>query len=163
MKQKMKKINLEELKDKDLYLDDDGKIIVREKSNSKFVPLIEEKYYYLNYDYKIIEKRYLSDCFDKLILSKDYVFATEEEAEEYAKYFKALEKYRYNFSVDEIKNVNIEKYFVGYKIDTDRMVACSYCYHVTNKILFKTKSDCENFIEEAGKENIKKFMFDIWE
>lgn len=73
----MKKINLEELKDKDLYLDDDGKIIVREKSNGKFVPLIEEKYYYLNCDYKINESRYLSECFDKLILSKDYVFATE--------------------------------------------------------------------------------------
>ena len=66
----VKKISLEELKDKDLYLDDDGKIIVREKSNGKFVPLIEEKYYYLNCDYKINESRYLYDCFDKLILSK---------------------------------------------------------------------------------------------
>lgn len=162
-KKHMKKICLEELKDKDLYLDDDGKIIVIEKSNSKFVPLIEENYYYVNYDYKTIEKRYLSDCFDKLILSKDYVFATEEEAEEYAKYLKALEKYRYNFTIDEIKNIGINKYYVEYEIDIDRMVAYSYCYHVTNKILFKTKSDCENFIEEAGKENIKKFMFDIWE
>ena len=159
----MKKISLEELKDKDLYLDDDGKIIVIEKSNDKFVPLIEEKYYYLNHDYKINEAIYLSDCFDKLILSKDYVFATEEEAEEYAKYLKALEKYRYNFTIDEIKNIGINKYYVEYEIDTDRMVAYSCCYHVTNKILFKTKSDCENFIEEAGKENIKKFMFDMCE
>lgn len=165
MKQKMKKINLEELKDKDLYLDDDGKIIVREKSNSKFciVPLVGEKYYYVNYDYEINEARYLSDCFDKLIVSKDYVFATEEEAEEYAKYLKALEKYRYNFSTDEIKNANIDKYFVEYDIDKDEMFSQFYRYYVTNKILFKTENDCENFIKEVGEENIKKFMFDIWE
>lgn len=159
----MKKISLEELKDKDLYLDDDGKIIIIEKSNGKFVPLIEEKYYYLNYDYKINEAIYLSDCFDKLILSKDYVFATEEEAEEYAKYLKALEKYRHNFTIDEIKDTSIDKYYVEYEVDTDRMVTGSYCYHVTNKILFKTENDCENFIKEVGKENIKRFMFDIWD
>lgn len=159
----MKKINLDELKDKDLYLDDDGKVIVREKSNSKFVPLVGEKYYYVNYDYEIKEVKNLSDLFDKMIVSKDYVFATEEEAEEYAKYLIALEKYRYNFTTDEIKNVNIEKIFVEYEVDTDRMVYQSYHYHITNKILFKTENDCKNFIEEVGKENIKRFMFDIWE
>lgn len=159
----MKKISLEELKDKDLYLDDDEKIIVREKSNSKFVPLVEEKYYYLNHDYKINEEIYLSDCFDKLILSKDYVFATEEEAEEYAKYLKALEKYRYKFTIDEIKDTSIDKYYVEYEVDTDRMIYQSYHYHITNKILFKTENDCKNFIKEVGKENIKRFMFDIWE
>lgn len=162
-KEYMKKICLEELKDKDLYLDDDGKIIVREKSNGKFVPLIKQKYYYLNSGYKINETTYLSDSFDKLILSKDYVFKTKEEAEEYAKYLKALEKYRYKFTIDEIKDTSIDKYYVEYEVDTDRMVASSFCYHVTNKILFKTKNDCENFIKEVGEENIKKFMFDIWE
>lgn len=159
----MKKINLEELKDKDLYLDDDGKIIVIEKSNGKFVPLVGEEYYYVNYDYEIKEVKNLSDLFDKMIVSKDYVFKTEEETEEYAKYLKALEKYRYNFSTDEIKNLNIEKFFVEYHIDKDKVISQSYRYYVTNKILFKTKNDCENFIKEVGEENIKKFMFDIWE
>ena len=87
----------------------------------------------------------------------------QEEAEEYAKYLKALEKYRYNFSTDEIKNANIDKYFVEYDIDKDEMFSQFYRYYVTNKILFKTENDCENFIKEVGEENIKKFMFDIWE
>lgn len=156
----MKKISLEELKDKDLYLDDDGKIIVIEKSNGKFVPLIEEKYYYLNYDYKIIEKRYLSDCFDKFILSKDYVFATEEEAEEYAKYLKALEKYRHNFTIDELKNPYTPKYQLH--LYRDKIEYIGYGT-VKGKIWFKSSKDCDLFIHEVGIDNIKKFMFDIWE
>ena len=156
----MKKISLEELKDKDLYLDDDGKIIVREKSNGKFVPLIEEKYYYLNHDYKINEARYLSDCFDKLILSKDYVFATEEEAEGYAKYLKALEKYRHNFTIDELKNPYTPKYQLYFIEDKIEYIG----YETVNgKIWFKSSNDCDLFIHEVGIENIKKFMFDIWE
>ena len=156
----MKKISLEELKDKDLYLDDDGKIIVREKSNGKFVPLIEEKYYYLNYDYKINEARYLSDCFDKLILSKDYVFATEEEAEEYAKYLKALEKYRHMFTDDELKDIYIPKYQLHLYKDTIEYTGYGT---VHGKICFKSRNDCDLFIREVGIDNIKKFMFDIWE
>ena len=159
-KEHMKKICLDELKDKDLYLDDDGKVIVREKSNSKFVPLIGENYYYVNYDYEIKEVKNLSDLFDKMIVSKDYVFATEEEAEEYAKYLKALEKYRYKFTNDELKNVYKSKYqlyFVGDKIEyiSDGTVS--------GKIWFKSSNDCYLFISEVGIENIKKFMFDIWE
>ena len=156
----MKKISLEELKDKDLYLDNDGKIIVREKSNSKFVPLIEEKYYYVNYDYKINESRYLYDCFDKFILSKDYVFATEEEAEEYAKYLKVLNKYSHKFTKEELENISIPKFqlylyenkieYIGYGT-------------VNGKIWFKSSNDCDLFIREVGIDNIKKFMFDIWE
>ena len=158
-KEHMKKISLEELKDKDLYLDDDGKIIAREKRKGRFLPKYDETYYYVINDFSVYSKTNYKSCFDVIIINKDYIFRTEEEAEEYAKYLKALEKYRYKFTNDEIKNIGINKYYVEYKIDTDRMVAYSYCYHVTNKILFKTKSDCENFIEEAGKENIKKFMF----
>lgn len=156
----MKKIFLEELKDKDLYLDDDGKVIVREKSNSKFVPLFGEKYYYVNYDYEINEERYLSDLFDKMIVSKDYVFATKEEAEEYAKYLKVLNKYSHKFTKEELENISIPKFqlylyenkieYIGYGT-------------VNGKIWFKSSNDCDLFIREVGIDNIKKFMFDIWE
>lgn len=159
----MKKISLEELKDKDLYLDDDGKIIVREKLKGRFLPKMGEVYYLVSNDFIVYSKTNHGNCLDIITINKDYVFKTKEEAEEYAKYLKALEKYRYKFTIDEIKDTSIDKYYVEYEVDTDRMVASSFCYHVTNKILFKTKSDYKNFIEEVGKENIKKFMFDIWE
>ena len=156
----MKKISLEELKDKDLYLDDDGKIIVREKSNSKFVPLVGEKYYYVNYDYEIKEVKNLSDLFDKMIVSKDYVFATEEEAEEYAKYLIALEKYRHKFTNDELKNISIPKFQLCLYENTIEYIGCRT---VNGKILFKSSDDCDLFIREVGIDNIKKLMFDIWE
>lgn len=28
---------------------------------------------------------------------------------------------------------------------------------------FKSEEDAEDFIEEAGKENVKRFMFDVWD
>lgn len=156
----MKKINLEELKDKDLYLDDDGKIIVIEKSNGKFVPLVGEEYYYVNYDYEIKEVKNLSDLFDKMIVSKDYVFKTEEEAEEYAKYLKALEKYRHNFTIDELKNPYTPKYQLH--LYRDKIEYIGYVT-VKGKIWFKSSKDCDLFIHEVGIDNIKRFMFDIWE
>lgn len=159
-KEHMKKICLDELKDKDLYLDDDGKVIVREKSNSKFVPLFGEKYYYVNYNYEIKEVKNLFDLFDKMIVSKDYVFVTDEEAEEYAKYLKALEKYRHNFTIDELKNPYTPKYQLYFIEDKIEYIG----YGTVNcKIWFKSGNDCDLFIREVGIDNIKKFMFDIWE
>lgn len=159
-KKHMKKICLDELKGKDLYLDDDGKVVVREKSNSKFVPLVGENYYYVNYDYEIKEVKNLSDLFDKMIVSKDYVFATEEEAEEYAKYLKALKKYRYEFTNDELKNPYTPKYQLYFIEDKIEYIGYGT---VKGKIWFKSSNDCDLFIREVGIDNIKKFMFDIWE
>lgn len=162
-KEYMKKICLEELKDKDLYLDDDGNIIVREKLKGRFLPKNGETYYCVLDNFSVYSKTNYENCLDGIMMNRDYVFRTKKEAEEYAKYLKALEKYRYKFTIDEIKDTGIDKYHVEYEVDTDRMINQSYHYHITNKILFKTENDCKNFIGEVGKENIKKFMFDIWE
>ena len=85
---------------------------------------------------------------------------TEEEAEEYAKYLKALEKYRHNFTIDELKNPYTPKYQLH--LYRDKIEYIGYGT-VKGKIWFKSSKDCDLFIREVGIDNIKKFMFDIWE
>ena len=158
----MKKINLEELKDKDLYLDDDGKIVVKNKKvKKKFIPdRIGQIYYYVDCDYSVVEATVNNTKFDMYRRTRDLVFITEEEAEEYAKYLKALEKYRYKFTNDELKNPYTPKYQLYLYKDTIEYIGCGT---VNGKIWFKSSNDCDLFIHEVGIENIKKFMFDIWE
>lgn len=159
----MKKISLEDLKEKDLYLDDDGKIIVKEKNKNsgKFIPNYGEKYYYLNVNGTVECGHCVNRAFD--YFNTDYAFRTREEAEEYSIYLSALKEYKYNFTIDELKNSNIKKFYIEYRIDEDRITYNAYRYLRQNKILFKTEEDCEKFVEEVGKENIKKFLFDIWD
>ena len=158
----MKKINFEELKDKDLYLDDDGKIVVKNKKvKKKFIPdRIGQIYYYVDCDYSVVEATVNNTTFDMYRRTRDLVFITEEEAEEYAKYLKALEKYRHRFTDDELKDFYIPKYQLHLYKDT---IECIGYGTVNGKIWFKSSNDCDLFIREVGIENIKKFMFDIWE
>lgn len=158
----MKKISFEELKDKDLFLDDDGKIIVRNnKARKKFIPyLIEQIYYYVDGSCSINEYIVDNTNLDICIRNGYFVFETKSDAEEYVKYLKALNKYSHKFTKEELRDISVPKYqlylyknkieYIGYGT-------------VNGKILFKSGDDCEAFIKEAGVNNIKNFMFDIWE
>ena len=156
----MKKINLEELKDKDLYLDDDGRIIVRNRvSNKKFMPSTGQ-YYFVSHEGRIYGHDCDNSIYDCILRDRDYVFKTKNDAKEYAKYLKALEKYRHNFTIDELKNPYTPKYQLH--LYRDKIEYIGYGT-VNGKIWFKSSNDCDLFIREVGIDNIKKFMFDIWE
>lgn len=157
----MKKISFEELKDKDLYLDDDGKIVVKNKKvRRKFIPnRLEQTYYYVYCGYPVKATVNNSE-FNIYIRTNDLVFETKEEAEEYARYLKALERYSHKFTNAELENEHVPKYSLS--VSKDGISYLGYGF-VKNKILFKSGYDCEAFIKEAGVDNIKNFMFDIWE
>ena len=158
----MKKISFEELKDKDLFLDNDGKIVVKnKKAKKKFIPyFIEQTYYYVDCNYSI--KGYIVDnnILDICIRNEYFVFETRDDAEEYVKYLKALKKYSHKFTNAELENEHVPKYSLS--VSKDGISYLGYGF-VKNKILFKSGYDCEAFIKEAGVDNIKNFMFDIWE
>lgn len=158
----MKKISFEELKDKELYLDDDGKIVVKNKKvKKKFIPdRIGQTYYYVDCDYSVVEATVNNTTFDMYRRTRDLVFATEEEAEEYVKYLKSLKKYSHKFTNAELENEHVPKYSLSASKDGISYLGYGF---VHNKILFKSGYDCEAFIKEAGVDNIKNFMFDIWE
>lgn len=156
-------MKLEDLKDKEFEVTEDGLLKVVEKKTGKFVPKEGEKYWYVNPYGVAVSTIY--DCGANRWLIKHHpVFRTEEEAEEYKDYLDLLDKYKYEFSDEEWKDENIKKWFLCYFIDSDKLSECyTYMFKHPNCTYFKTQEDVEAFIKEAGEENVKKFMFDVWE
>lgn len=158
----MRKITIDDLKGKDLFVDDDGRIIVRNRvSNKKFMPSTGQ-YYFVSHEGRVYGHDCDNSIYDCILRDRDYVFKTKNDAKEYAKYLKALKKYRYEFTADDFENEDIKKYYLYYN-GIDDFIGFDFEFiRVNNKVLFETKDACKDFIKEVGKENIKRFMFDIW-
>ena len=158
----MKKITIDDLRGKDLFVDDDGKIIVRNRvSNKKFMPSTGQ-YYFVSHQGRVYGHDCDNSIYDCILRDRDYVFKTKNDAKEYAKYLKALKKYRYEFTADDFENEDIKKYYLYYN-SIDDCIGFDFDFiRVNNKVLFKSEESCKKFIKEVDEENIKKFMFDIW-
>jgi hypothetical protein len=56
------------------------------------------------------------------------------------------------------------KYYLYYDKLTDYIYTDANCSCQTQgTFYFKSKKDVKEFIEKAGKDNIKRYMFDVWE
>lgn len=141
-----------------------GLLKIVDPKKGKYVPKVEETYWYVRVNGDVDYYNFINDEIDKYILNHHPVFRTEEEAYEYKDYLELLDKYKYEFSKEEWENKNIEKLFLCFHADSNELgFYRSYNLKFQNCIYFKSKEDAEDFIEEAGKENVKRFMFDVWE
>lgn len=157
-------MKLEDLANKEIEITSDGLLKVVEKKKGKFVPKVEETYWYVRSNGNVDYYRYTNDKVDEYLLNHHPVFRTEEEAYEYKDYLELLDKYKYNFSDEEWLNGDILKWFVYYTHYNKLLdVRCNNVSKYPLTAYFKSEEDAEDFIEEAGKDNIKKFMFDVWE
>lgn len=133
------------------------------KSNkAKFFPKMNEKYSFVDTFGRVITIKNQDDLMDRWLIKHYPVFRTEKEAEDYLHYLDLLFEYCYEFSRDEWKDNYIGKWFIKYDYHDDRLIIA---YNLTSKCLshyFISKKVAQDFIEEAGAENIKKFMFDVW-
>lgn len=156
-------MKLEDLKGKEIEITDEGLLKVVEKKG-KFVPKVEETYWYVRSNGDVDYYNFINDEIDKYLINHQPVFKTEEKAYEYKDYLELLDKYKYNFSDEEWLNSDILKWFVYY-IHSSKLlnVGCNNVSKYPLTAYFKSEEDAEDFIEEAGKDNIKKFMFDVWE
>lgn len=157
-------MKLDDLKDKEIEITEEGILKVVEKK-SKFVPKKGEKCWLINSRGFIDYLKYgNNDKIDRWIANHTPVFATQKEAEEYKHYLEVLDKYKYEFSVEEWENCCIPKYYMwmDYK---ERSLKFDIAYSVkfANYIYFKSLEDAEAFIKDVGNENVKRFMFDVWE
>nr|DAG69154.1 MAG TPA: hypothetical protein [Caudoviricetes sp.] len=140
-----------------------GLLKIVEPKKGKFVPKEGEVYWYIGLYGKTIDTIYDSDT-DSWLVKHHPVFRTEDEAVEYKLYLEILDKYKYEFSKEEWENRDIEKWRLYYFIVSDELTKSrAYKFKLANCTYFKTQEDVESFIEEAGEENVKKFMFDVWE
>ena len=137
-----------------------GLLKIVEPKKGKFVPKEGELYWYVDsYGYVGSEFEY-----DEWLIKHKPVFRTREEVEEYKRYLDVLDKYKHEFTYEEWENRDIEKWRLYYFIVSDELTKSrAYKFKLPNCTYFKTQEDVESFIKEAGEENVKKFMFDVWE
>lgn len=138
-----------------------GLLKIVNPKKGKYVPKEGELYWFIDsYGYICSEFEY-----DEWFIKHKTVFRTREEVQQYKRYLDVLDKYKYEFSKEEWKNKNIEKWYLSFMSEYSGAFDCcpTYTRKHPNCVYFKSEEDAEDFIEEAGKDNIKKFMFDIWE
>ena len=157
-------MKLEELKDKEFEITSEGLLKVVEKKIGKFIPNEDERYWFVN-EYGEIDHAVYSDLeMLQWTINHHPVFRTEEEAEEYRDYLELLDKYKYEFSDEEWNSYKVEKWVLSFDVENDGLDCCgTYTRKHPNCIYFKSLEDAEAFIKEVGEENVKKFMFDVWE
>ena len=137
-----------------------GLLKIVEPKKGKFVPKEGELYWFIDlYGYVCSEFEY-----DEWFIKHETVFRTREEVQQYKRYLDVLDKYKYEFSKEEWENENIEKWHLCCHTESGELSwYCAFTTKSPNCVYFKTQEDAEAFVEEAGEENVKKFMFDVWE
>lgn len=156
-------MKLEDLANKEFEVTPDGFLKVVEKKG-KFVQKVEETYWYVRSNGDVDYYNFINDEIDKYLLNHHPVFRTEEKAYEYKDYLELLDKYKYNFSDEEWRDDKTRKWYIWLNTDGGSLnINFNYINKHPNCIYFRTKENADNFIKEVGEENVKRFMFDVWE
>lgn len=156
----MKKIKGEELAGKELEVLEDGTLRLIEKP-MKFIPSTGEEYWYVHNLGGI--ERTLNDGADEdyWLMRQQLVFKTKEECEEYKEFLKLLDDYKFDL---DWENEDKEKFYLYYNYLSECLNIGSHSFAQTQGVFyFISRKDVEEFIEKAGEDNIKRFMFDVWE
>lgn len=156
----MRTIKGEELKGKELEILEDGTLRLIEKKIKKFVPNIDEKYWYIDSLGGVECTSNVKTDYDIWALNYNLVFKTKEECEEYKKFLELLDEYR-----DEIdwKDFYTNKYYLYYDNKNDKIYIGCGLLKLQGAFHFKSSKSAEEFIVRAGEYDIKRFMFDVWE
>lgn len=157
----MKIIKGEELAGKELEVLEDGTLRLIEKKPKKFIPMTGEEYWYVHNLGSI--ERMLNDGADEdyWLMRQQLVFKTKEECEEYRSFLDLLDEYKFEPDWENEEEVKLCLYY-------NKSTGClDFFYGTVNQIqgtfYFKSKELVQEFIEKAGEDNIKRFMFDVWE
>lgn len=160
----MKTTKGKELENKTLEVLEDGTLRIID--NTKYIPQNGEMVYFTletgivsNFTFDAISKFHL------YLVQHTPVFRTETECKEYKTYLDLLDKYSFDFSIEDWKIKDKSKYYIVYDANDTRnqmYVSSSVCL-MHARTHFKTRDYANRFIDEAGESNIKKFMFNIWD
>lgn len=133
------------------------------RNKAKFFPEMNEKYSFVDMYGRVMTIRNQDDLTNHWLFKHYPIFRTEKEAEDYLDYLDVLFKYSHEFSKDEWQNENIEKWYIWMPAESSFEISSTKTAKYPNCIYFKSYFVARNFIIEAGAENIKKFMFDVWD
>ena len=137
-----------------------GLLKIVNPKKGKYVPKEGELYWFIDsYGYVCSEFEY-----DEWFIKHKTVFRTREEVQQYKRYLDVLDKYKYEFTDEEWKDCNLEKWVIKYFCNNQTLhVFSRFVGKYSNCTYFKSKEDAKAFIKEVGEENVKRFMFDVWD
>lgn len=154
----MKTIKGSELQDKTLEVLENGTLRIMD--SGKFIPRIGEKFCLVDIYGNICNYTYLNNRYFNYLVVHQPTFRTEEECEEYKNYLDLLDEYKFEPNWWD----NNYRYSIFYLDKEDEV--CPYAiksyFHDIN-YYFETREKSREFIKKVGKDNLKKFMFNIWE
>lgn len=157
----MKTIKGEELAGKELEVLEDGTLRLIKEKPTRYIPQAGKTYYFINVCGTIRFATNENLISDSWLINHYPVFRTCEDCDEYKKFLELLDEYKCELNWED---KNECKYYLYYDkltdyIDTDANCSCQ----TQGTFYFKSKKDTKEFIEKAGKDNIKRYMFDVWE
>lgn len=155
----MKTIKGDELVGRELEVLEDGTLRLIEKKPKKFVPDTKQIYWYVN-SLGFVNGSYNETEDDKWLLSRQPVFETEEECREYRSFLDLLEEYRRELDWKGTEwKFNLYYNALDDCIKFDRSINCQE----QGSFYFESEEKIKEFIDKAGTDNIKRYMFDMWE
>lgn len=137
-----------------------------EQHKERFIPKTNDKFFFVykpkgENEYFIACNTFTNYAMDFCIIQNTFVFATEEDAEEYKQYLEMVDKYSYN---PEWYDFNEVKFSLYYCFDTDDIHVFESENSKDGDIVYFPNENCaEEFIFMVGTDKIKRFMFNVWE
>ena len=158
----MKKIKGEELAGGELEVLEDGTFrLIEEEKQTKYIPNTGEYYCYIDEFGNVNGSVNDGTIDDSWLIDHQLVFKNEKECKEYKKFLELLDEYKCELNWED---KNECKYYLYYDKLTDYIYTDANCSCQTQgTFYFKSKKDIEEFIKRAGKDNIKRYMFNVWE
>lgn len=151
-------INGSELINMKFEVREDGTL--KRVDEGKFLPELGEELYFVDRFGCVNSITFYNIDRFSWFLKHNLVFRTKEECKEYRSFFDLLDEYTFEPDWEDVES---RKYHIIYNHDTNEFdcdVEFAMQYH---KHFFETLEKLNEFIEKAGKQNIKRFMFDIWD
>lgn len=156
----MKTIKGEELNGKELEILENGMLRLIEEKSTKYIPKKGATYYYIN-NFGTVQCRESFISGDEWNINHNIVFRTEKECLEYKDFIKLLEKYKYEPNWENEDELKCYLYYN--KLNDCVGMRNNMIVRTQGTFYFKSYEACGEFMNKVGKDNIKRFMFDVWE
>lgn len=157
----MKTIKADELKGRELEVLEDGTLRLIKTKVKRFIPSLDEEYWHVSPYGDIVNMSNNGYIQDSWLINHHLVFKTKKECEDYKDFLELLDEYKFEPDWNDYVQ---DKYYLFYDINEKRIViTCANMSEITTNQYFKQEELAQEFIAKAGKENIKRYMFDVWE
>ncbi len=135
-----------------------GEFEVEKVKKGPWKPRPHEKYWFVSQYGCVVYNNYYNDKDVKYILAHTTIFQTKDEAEDYKWFLGKVDEYKKPFEYGE------KNYLFYYDYDDDALyITFDIASARQGAIYFNSYEETEAFIEEVGKDRIKKYMFGIYE